>query len=309
MKVCFVGLGSIGKRHLRNLAFVCKKNNIELEIHALRNTDRELDSDIKLIISKIANNIDDLDSDYDITFITNPTSMHYETINLFRNRTLNMFIEKPIFHSIDCNFKNLNLKNEGIYYVAAPMRYTNVIRELKKEITDENIYSVRNICSSYLPDWRKGVDYRNVYSAKKELGGGISLDCIHEWDYLIYLFGFPEKVLNIQGKYSELEIDSDDLSIYLARYNDKLVELHLDYIGKESRREIELITEKGLIVADFIKNEIRFSYKDKIVLENDDDEIYIRELEEFLMMVNHKKVNTNNIEHAYEVLKIAKGEW
>ena len=123
------------------------------------------------------------------------------------------------------------------------------------------------------------------------------------------MFGFPEKVLNIQGKYSKLEIDSDDISIYLAEYKDKLVELHLDYIGKESRREIELITEKGLIIADFIKNEIRFSYKDKIVLENDDDEIYIRELEEFLMMVNNKKVNTNNIEHAYEVLKIAKGEW
>ena len=309
MKVCFVGLGSIGKRHLRNLEFICKKNNIELEVHALRNTNKELDMDIKSIISKVANNINDLDSDYDITFITNPTSMHYETINLFSNKTLNMFIEKPIFHSVDCDFKNLNLRNEGVYYVAAPMRYTNVIRKLKNEIIDEKIYSVRNICSSYLPDWRKGVDYRKVYSAKKELGGGISLDCIHEWDYLIYLFGFPEKVLNIQGKYSELEIDSDDISIYLAKYKDKLVELHLDYIGKDTRREIELITEKGLIVADFIKNEIRFSYKDKVTFENDDDEIYIRELEEFLMMIEQKRVNTNNIEHAYEVLKIAKGEW
>lgn len=309
MKVCFVGLGSIGKRHLRNLEFICKKNNIELEVHALRNTNKELDMDIKSIISKVANNINDLDNDYDITFITNPTSMHYETINLFSNKTLNMFIEKPIFHSVDCDFKNLNLRNEGVYYVAAPMRYTNVIRKLKNEIIDEKIYSVRNICSSYLPDWRKGVDYRKVYSAKKELGGGISLDCIHEWDYLIYLFGFPEKVLNIQGKYSELEIDSDDISIYLAKYKDKLVELHLDYIGKDTRREIELITEKGLIVADFIKNEIRFSYKDKVTFENDDDEIYIRELEEFLMMIEQKRVNTNNIEHAYEVLKIAKGEW
>ncbi len=309
MKVCFVGLGSIGKRHIKNLDFICRKNNVELEVHALRNTDKALDNELKSIVSKVARNVNDLDSDYDITFITNPTSMHYDTINTFSNRTLNMFIEKPVFHSLDCDLNNLNLKSEGVYYVAAPMRYTNVINKLKDEIKNEKIYSIRNICSSYLPDWRKGVDYREVYSAKKELGGGISLDCIHEWDYLIYMFGFPEKVLNIQGKYSELEINSDDISIYIAQYKDKLVELHLDYIGKDTRREIELITEKGLIVADFIKNEIRFSYKDKIAFENDDDEIYIRELQEFLMMINHKKENTNNIEHAYEVLKIAKGEW
>lgn len=308
MKVCFVGLGSIGKRHLRNLHHMCNKLNIDLEVHALRNTDKELDEEVKKKISKFEKDINNLDYDYDITFITNPTSMHYETINLFKDRTLNMFIEKPIFHSLDCDLKKLNLKENGVYYVAAPMRYTNVIRELKEIIKQEKVYSVRNICSSYLPEWRKGVDYREVYSAKKELGGGISLDCIHEWDYLITLFGFPNKVMNIQGKYSNLEIDSDDISIYIADYKDKLVELHLDYIGKETRREIELITENGLIVADFIKNEIRFSYKDKLVFENDDDEIYIRELEEFFNMINSKIENTNSIEHAYNVLKIAKGE-
>lgn len=308
MKVCFVGLGSIGKRHLKNLHYMCNKLNIDLEVHALRNTDKELDEEVKNKISKFEKDINNLDYDYDITFITNPTSMHYETINLFKDRTLNMFIEKPIFHSLDCDLKKLNLKENGIYYVAAPMRYTNVIRELKEIIKQEKVYSVRNICSSYLPEWRKGVDYREVYSAKKELGGGISLDCIHEWDYLINLFGFPDKVINIQGKYSSLEIDSDDISIYIADYKDKLVELHLDYIGKETRREIELITENGLIVADFIKNEIRFSYKDKLVFENDDDEIYIRELEEFFNMINSKIENTNSIEHAYNVLKIAKGE-
>lgn len=308
MKVCFVGLGSIGKRHLRNLHHMCNKLNIDLEVHALRNTDKELDEEVKKKISKFEKDINNLDYDYDITFITNPTSMHYETINLFKDRTLNMFIEKPIFHSLDCDLKKLNLKENGVYYVAAPMRYTNVIRELKEIIKQEKVYSVRNICSSYLPEWRKGVDYREVYSAKKELGGGISLDCIHEWDYLINLFGFPNKVMNIQGKYSNLEIDSDDISIYIADYKDKLVELHLDYIGRETRREIELITENGLIVADFIKNEIRFSYKDKLVFENDDDEIYIRELEEFFNMINSKIENTNSIEHAYNVLKIAKGE-
>ena len=73
--------------------------------------------------------------------------------------------------------------------------------------------SARVICSSYLPDWRPGVDYRTVYSAHKALGGGVTIDLIHEWDYLVDLFGVPQKLYNFKGTYSDLEIDSDDLSV------------------------------------------------------------------------------------------------
>ena len=36
LNVCFVGVGSIGKRHIRNLHIVCEKRGIELHIDALR---------------------------------------------------------------------------------------------------------------------------------------------------------------------------------------------------------------------------------------------------------------------------------
>lgn len=309
MKVCFVGLGSIGKRHIKNLKFLCESRSIELEVHALRSTNRKLENEIEEIVSKVINSVDELDNDYDVVFITNPTALHYESIKLFSNKAKNMFIEKPLFHSTEFNLNDLKLNSEGIYYIAAPMRYTNVISALKEIIRNEDVYSVRNICSSYLPNWRKGVDYREVYSAKKELGGGISLDCIHEWDYLVYLFGYPEEVFNIQGKFSHLEIDSDDISIYIAKYKDKLVELHLDYIGRSDRREIELYCKEGTITGDFIKNEVRFTDgRETVKFENDDDEIYIRELENFLEMILNNRENTNDINKALEVLKIAEGE-
>ena len=97
-------------------------------------------------------------------------------------------------------------------------------------------YCARVICSSYLPDWRPGVDYRTVYSAHKALGGGVTIDLIHEWDYLVDLFGVPQQLYNFKGTYSDLEIDSDDLSVYIAKYPTLLAEVHLDYFGRGYRR-------------------------------------------------------------------------
>lgn len=42
------------------------------------------------------------------------------------------------------------------------------------------------------------------------------------------------------GKFSSLEIDSEDLAIYIAKYNNFLLEVHLDYFGKETQRYLEV---------------------------------------------------------------------
>lgn len=177
---------------------------------------------------------------------------------------------------------------------------------LKKNVDFEKVYSVRAICSTYLPDWRPTIDYRNNYSAKKELGGGVTLDLIHEWDYLTYLLGFPEKIFNLNKKVSHLEISSDDLSIYIAEYNDKLVELHLDYFGRTPTRKVEFYLKEGTIVGDFIENSVILENKEKIILPKED--IYLNEMNNFFNIIFDKKDNFNDLEHAYKVLKLIKGE-
>jgi len=300
MKICFFGLGSIGKKHLKNLSYVLEEKNIEFEIHAYRSSN-EL-SGFKKLDREIFE-LDNVDTDYDIVFVTNPTSKHFETISYMIDKTKHMFIEKPIFEDAKYNLEEIDF-GEGVYYIAAPLRYSSVIQKLKNIKNDYNIYSIRVISSSYLPDWRPEQDYRDVYSTKKELGGGVSIDLIHEWDYLTYLFDFPEKVFNLQGQFSHLEIDSEDLSIYIAEYEDKLVELHLDYFGREKKREIELFTNKGLIKADFINNIIILP--DGNTLKLKDNDMYKNELYHFLDLINSKKNNLNSPEHAFKVLKLIK---
>lgn len=308
MKICFFGLGSIGKKHLRNIKIILDENQVKYEIHAFRSYHKyNLENKIEGIDKEIYQR-EELENDYDIIFITNPTSLHYSTIKDVAQKTKHLFIEKPLFDNISYNLDGLKL-NAGVCYVASPLRYTGVVEKIKELITSRKVYSVRSICSSYLPNWRPNQDYREVYSAKKELGGGVSIDLIHEWDYLTYLFGFPKEIYNMQGKFSHLEINSEDLSVYIARYADKLIEVHLDYFGRVPRREVEIYLEDDIIIGDFIKKEIRFLKKEK-VFRFDNIDMYIKEMKYFLELIaNNKNIQElNSLEHAYNVLKMIKKE-
>lgn len=303
MRICIVGLGSIGIRHIKNLLCIGQMRNIRMDIDALRSGKKNIDISIKKAIQKEYYDIDNLPEDYDIIFITNPTNMHFEMLSKIINKTKHVFIEKPVFDHCDYDIHDLNLIPGNIYYVACPLRYTPVIRHLKKIISSEVIYSVRAISSSYLPSWRKNVDYRTIYSAKKSMGGGVSLDLIHEWDYLIYLFGFPEKVLNLKGKYSGLEIDSDDISIYLAQYKDKLVEVHLDYFGRNTVRRLELLCKEYVIYADFIEQKIEFIGEKNDILKFELEDCYINEMNYFFDIIMNHAENSNDINIAYQTLR------
>ena len=112
----------------------------------------------------------------------------------------------------------------------------------------------------------------------------------------------------IYGKYSDLEIDSEDVAIYIARYEDKVVELHLDYFGRVPRRSIELFTQNRTIVCDMINNTISYSDKSEFIsIDMDRNSVYIREMEFFIENVR-QKTNFNNILHSKKILDLARRE-
>ncbi|MBD5549016.1 MAG: Gfo/Idh/MocA family oxidoreductase [Lachnospiraceae bacterium] len=303
-----IGLGSIGKRHLENLTRVLEKSRIEYQIDALRYNHTALPERWDNIISQQYYHIDELPDDYDIIFVTNPTSLHYDTINNTIEKTKHMFIEKPVFESITYSIDKLHLKKHSIYYVACPLRHKKIMQYIKQNIiVHEKIISARVISTSYLPSWRKEVDYRAVYSAKKALGGGVTKDLIHEWDYVVYLFGKPERVMHIKGHLSNLEIDSDDISIYMAQYPDMFVEMHLDYIGHKTERILQMFTNHKRIDADLISNTV-YEYENNELtnrMEFPEEDCYINELEYFLDCIWKMQENMNTIADAYNTLKIA----
>lgn len=307
-KIAMIGLGSIGKRHLVNIDQVLKNRGIPYSIDLLRRTDyKDLEAPYQQLVSCVYTAHEEMPDDYDVVFITNPTHLHFETIQTFSSKSKHMFIEKPVFDETAINLSALSLKGDGIYYVACPLRYTAVIEYVKNSIELDKVYSARAICSSYLPDWRQGVDYRTTYSAHLDQGGGVSIDLIHEWDYMTYLFGKPKQVMNYRGKFSGLEIDSDDLSVYIAAYEKLLAEVHLDYFGRKTVRELHLITSEETIVADIANSQIRFLKENKVIEFKEERNSYqVKEIENFFDILENQAMNTNDIEMALATLKIAK---
>lgn len=302
LKVCFIGLGSIGNRHKDNLMNICNINGIELSIDVLSSNKQKIYTDVQNIYYSFS----ELPNDYDAMFICNPTFMHYQTIMETKGKAKFFFVEKPIFNSYDENLPKILIENKSRYYVAAPLRYTNVIQWIKRNLNLEKVYSTRSICSSYLPDWRPGTDYRKVYSALKNEGGGVIIDLIHEWDYISYLFGMPSEIKGLYGTFSDLEIDSEDLAIYISKFKTMLCEVHLDYFGRVPNRKIELYLKDDVVVGDLNNNCIEFLKSNKKLNFNENiNDRYIKEMEYFLDIVFKDAENNNDIVHANEVLALA----
>lgn len=305
LKVCFIGVGSIAKRHIRNLHAICNDKRIDVTIDAFRRSKGEIEgvNSVYCIEAEVPNG-------YDAIFITNPTDLHLVSLEQFHEKGKHFFIEKPVV-SLPQIKKAMQFKthNDSIYYVACPLRYNAVIQYVKNNINPDEVISVRSISSSYLPDWRPGQDYRETYSAHKDMGGGVSIDLIHEWDYLTYLFGQPQRVNSMIGTKSELEIDSDDYAIYIAEYNNKIVELHLDYFGRKAIREIQLFTKEDSIIGDIANNKLKSLCTGKVIdFQEERDDFQKRELEHFINMIDGSDEVEDGFHHGLQVLNLTQGK-
>lgn len=307
-KIAIIGLGSIGKRHLLNIVKVLESREISFSIDIVRSdANKEISFEFRSVINMVYTEYAEVPGDYDVIFVTNPTFLHFDTVKRYLSKTKHMFIEKPVFNDTGVPVQELKLLENGIYYVACPLRYTDVIQYVKDELDLNKVYSARAICSSYLPAWRAGVDYRNTYSAHADEGGGVSIDLIHEWDYIVYLFGHPDKVENFRGKVSHLEIDSDDLSVYIAKYKTMMAEVHLDYFGIQTIRELQLFTYEDTIIADIANSKITYLNRNETIsFAESRNDYQLKEISAFFDVIEGKISNPNDIETALLTLKIAK---
>ena len=302
MEICIIGLGSIGQRHLKNIHAVAKVRGIAIatdvvEPRALGYLDA---STRALVRRRFATPAEA--GRYDVMVVANPSQLHRETLAAVKDKAGFFFVEKPVFTEALAADALAPYVDERKFYVACPIRHTKVYGFLAEFVPQNKVFCARAICSSYLPEWRPGTDYRRTYAAQ-EGSGGVKLDLIHEFDYLFTLFGLPKESYLLDGKFSDLELKSVDGVSFVGKYPQMTLELHLDYYGRIARREIELYTAEDVAVCDFIKAEIRFLKSGRrIDLAEERNEYCLREIGYFFDFVLSGAKNINSIPYANNII-------
>jgi predicted dehydrogenase len=268
MRVLFVGLGSVGQRHLRNLRAL-KGNAVEVIAWRARGVNQVVTDDMDIeegadLVSRynyreVPSLAAGLAEQPDSTFVCNPTSMHVPVALAALRAGSHVFIEKPLSDSmanVDALIAEAS-RHKLVAYVGYQFRFHPAIQCLEQLLEKETIgavLAVRAVVGEYLPGFHPYEDYRETYAARHELGGGVVLTQSHVIDYLCHLFGVPHRVFAVGGHVSTLQVTVDDLAMVLmdcgTRTRPLPVALQMDFVQRPAARNCEVIGEEGKIIMD-----------------------------------------------------------
>lgn len=307
----FIGLGSIGQRHLRNIKKLYPRSNIyafrRLNLSPLLNNKNKFLSgnlEKKYNIIKIENlqNIEKLN--LDAAFVCSPTSKHCDDAKILIKKKINTFIEKPIDSNLNKakNLLKISKKNKITTMVGFNFKFNPLINFIKKFLKSNflgRLLLVESSLGEHVDDFHSYESYKISYTSIKKLGGGVIFSQIHDLDNIMYLLeGYKfNKSYSFSKKLSKLKLDVEDtlVSIFSLKKNKHkiLCSLNLNFYERPKNRKIKLVFENGKLYADFNKNRIQYYLNNKVYIKKfnlDRNDVYLNELKYFFNCIKKKKL-------------------
>tara|TARA_A100001015_G_scaffold313884_1_gene422105 strand:- start:2252 stop:3157 length:906 start_codon:yes stop_codon:yes gene_type:complete len=281
-KLLIIGFGSSG----RKFANIAKKKFKKLEVFILTRQ--------KKIGFNTINEISDIKSiNPQFIIICSPTALHFDQLkkinSLFKNKRI--LIEKPLFDK----FKKI--KNNNKVFVGYNLRILKIVKFVKSFIrkNKNNIYDIYFINHSYLPHWRKNINYQNSSSAKRKFGGGVILDCSHEIDLVRWMMGEVKILKVFKSKNSKLKIETEDNCKVFAKNKKSNIIIDLNYYSLSKKRKILISGHNFNLRADLVNSEVIIVKKNKKIIKKfnkkEIQESYFKELEGLIINKNQNLTN------------------
>jgi len=269
MKIMIAGLGSIGRRHLRNLLALGESDLLLFRTNRwVGETNpwvrQPTDTDDELAGIPVETNLQAaLAHGPQAVIVSNPTALHLDVAIPAARAGLHLLLEKPISHSMD-RLPELQAaldENNSRALVGYHFRFHPGLERLKELLESGAIgrpISVRAHWGEYLPGWHPWEDYRQGYSARSDLGGGVILTLSHPLDYLRWLFGDVQSVWAFSGKLSDLELQVEDTAEIGLRFAAGMLgSLHLDYNQQPPSHHLEVIGTRGTMRWESLSGAVR----------------------------------------------------
>lgn len=251
-----IGLGSMGKRRIRNLLANDEKNIIGFDLSPERRKEVEEKDGIRTIddLNKIS------DKDFDAVIISTPPNKHGDYIRYAISKKKHFFVEVT---TSDDGYSDV-FKNKNLNIVMAPshtFRHLLPIKMIKGFLNDGRIGKILAFqyhMGQYLPDWHPWEDYRQVYFSKKETGACREMFPF-ELIWLNWLMG--SEVTNVSGfleKVSDLDMDAEDALLANLKYkNGILGNILIDVVARAPFRTLRILGSDGVLHWERFNNEIK----------------------------------------------------
>jgi predicted dehydrogenase len=247
MKFLIAGLGSIGRRHFRNLIALGEKDIVLLRTRKATLPDDELagypvETDLAEALKK---------HKPDAVVVANPTSLHLDVAIPAAEAGCHILLEKPVSHSLGRLdlLEKAAAKSGSRILVGFQFRYhptLNKARELIQSGALGKILTVHVHWGEYLPQWHPWEDYRQSYAARADLGGGVIVTLTHPLDYLRFLLGDVASLWSFNEHLSALELDVEDFAEIGLKFSSRAVGgVHINYFQRPGVHKLEIVGTDG----------------------------------------------------------------
>jgi predicted dehydrogenase len=314
-RILIVGLGSIGKRHLR-LARAFLPN---ADIRVLRH---QAGSAVPDSANGSFSRIDEAIAFAPQTaVIASPAPFHIATAQALAEAGVHLLIEKPLSASLNGVMQLLETcqKQGTVLLTGYNLRFLPSLQRFRDLLGDgviNKVLSVRCEIGQYLPSWRPDADYQQGVSARRELGGGALLELSHELDYLRWIFGEVDWVKATLSRQSDLEIDVEDtahltLGFAPAADGSQLIgTVNLDFVRHDTTRLCTAIGENGSLRWNGLTGEVALyeagakEWRVIFIDTHQRDDSYLAEWQNFINCVTENKIPLITGEDGLKVLQI-----
>ena len=314
-RILIVGLGSIGKRHLR----IARELFPNADIRAMRH--KAVEEVAEYSNGSFSNINEAVAFAPQIAIIATPAPFHLKTALALAGAGVHLLIEKPLSMSLGGITELLEVceRNQVVLLTGYNLRFLPSL-QCYRDFFGENIIgrvlSVRCEIGQYLPLWRPDSDYRKGVSARRELGGGVLLELSHEIDYLRWIFGEVDWVRATLSRQSSLEIDVEDVAHLILGFTrapdgrQLIGSVNLDFFRYDSTRLCTAIGEKGSLRWDGLLGEVALyeagsnGWRILFCQEHQRNDSYLAEWKHFVECVRQQKTPLITGEDGLKVLEI-----
>jgi predicted dehydrogenase len=259
MRLLIVGLGSMGRRRIRNLQYLKAGEIAGFDPRA----DRRDEATAKYGVRTFGDFEQALENvNPNALVISTPPDLHVKYAKIAVVNGQHFFSEASVMD--DDLDELIDLARAHPEVVAAPsctMRFHPSVQTIKR-LVDAGGFGKPLLLTYqsglWLPDWHPWEDYRSFYVARRATGACREI-VPFELSWLTWIFGPVDLVTGMRGKLSSLDVDIDDAYQVLLRFRSGLLgHLLVDVISRAPVRSFRLSSDQATIEWDAVAKKVRF---------------------------------------------------